>query len=66
MNQAASLPRVNPWIVVALMAVVTLLTLLAVSAVVLLVEPGVLHAIRATLHGPQQMAPQCPGSIMTC
>jgi hypothetical protein len=61
MNQAASLPRINPWIVVALAVV---LILLAATALVLLVEPGMLNAIRAALSGPQQMA--CPGSFAPC
>jgi hypothetical protein len=63
MNHAASLPRVSPWMVVALVVV---LTLLAISAIVLLVEPGVLSGIRAALHGPQQMAPHCPGVPTPC
>jgi hypothetical protein len=60
MNLAASLHRVNPWIVVALAAA---LILLAVTALVLLVEPGLLHTIRIALHG-QQMA-DCGGSVGT-
>ncbi len=63
MNHAARLPRVNPWIVVALAAA---LILLAATALVLLVEPGMLNAIRAALHGPQQMAPICGGTVAPC
>jgi len=61
MNLAASLHRVNPWIVVALAAV---LILLAATALVLLVEPGMLNVIRSTLHGPSQMA--CSSQPIPC
>jgi hypothetical protein len=61
MNQAANLPRVNPWIVVALAAA---LILLAVTALVLLIEPGIMQAIRSTLHGPSQVA--CSSQPIPC
>ncbi len=63
MNQAASLPRVNPWILIALAAA---LVLLVVTALLLVAEPGVLHAIRTALLGPQLLAGPCPGIISPC
>jgi len=61
MNQAASLPRINPWIVVALAAALILAT---VTAVMLVAEPGLMHALRTTLHSSQQMA--CGGIGLPC
>lgn len=63
MNQAANLPRVNPWIVIALAAA---LILLVVTALMLVVEPGLMHAIRTALLGPQQMSSNCGGVTLPC
>jgi len=60
MNQAANVPRIDPWIVVALAAV---LVLLVVTALLMIVEPGLMHAIRSALLGPQQA--DCGGSVGT-
>jgi len=63
MNQAANVPRINPWIVIALAVV---LVLLVVTALLMVVEPGVLHAIRIALLARQQMAPVCGGVGLPC
>jgi hypothetical protein len=62
MNPAVRLPRVNPWLV----AFVVVLVLLVAAALLLVVEPGILRAIGTALHGPQQMAPICPGVSVPC
>jgi hypothetical protein len=55
--------RVNPWLVVALVAATV-----ALAAVVLVAsqQSGLLHMIGGTLQGPQQMAPVCPGAPIGC
>jgi hypothetical protein len=63
MNQAVRLPRVSPWIVVALAVA---LVLLVATALVLVVEPGILRAIGTALHGPQHLAGPCPGAVPSC
>jgi hypothetical protein len=55
----AMVSRVNPWIVVALAVV---LVLLVAAVLTLVVEPGLLHAIRTALHGAPQVSDPCPGS----
>lgn len=62
MNPAIA-SRVHPWIVVALAVV---LVLLVVTALVLVVEPELMHAIRTALLGPQQMARECGGVPVPC
>jgi hypothetical protein len=64
MNQAAHRPRIRPWLVIALAAV---LALLAAGALVLVVESGFLQTIGAVLQGPQPMAPVggCGGSAVS-
>jgi hypothetical protein len=52
--------RINPWIVAALAIV---LILLVAAALTLVVEPGLLHAIRTALQGAQQVSDPCPGSV---
>jgi hypothetical protein len=54
--------RVNPWLIVVILAA------LLVLSVVLLVaaQLGLLHTIGAALHGPQQMALVCPGAPLHC
>jgi hypothetical protein len=56
----ATVSRVNPWIVIALVVAVILLLM---TALMLVAEPGMLHAIRSTLLGPQQV--DCGGSVGT-
>jgi uncharacterized protein (DUF2236 family) len=60
MNLAVRLPRVNPWFVVAIVAVVLLV------AAVGLLAPMVLHTMNGFLQGPQQMAPNCGGTLAPC
>jgi hypothetical protein len=64
MNPAVRLPRIHPWIVVALVVALVLLIVTALTLVV--VEPGILRAIGTALHGPQQMAPVCAGTPSDC
>jgi hypothetical protein len=61
MNHAVRLPRVHPWLVVALAVMLTLLV--ATAALTLVVEPGLLHAIHTALHSPQMA--DCGGSVGT-
>ena len=61
MDPAVRLPRVHPWIVVALVVALELLVIAAV-----LLAPSAIHAMSGVLHGPQQMAPICPGYGSPC
>jgi hypothetical protein len=55
--------RMNPWLVVGLVAA---LVLLAAVLVVAAQQSGLIHMIGGTLQGPQRMAPNCPGSFSPC
>ena len=63
MNPAARLPRVSPWIVVAVAAV---LALLVVAMFILVVEPGIMHTIHSALQGLRHMVDECPSSGAHC
>ncbi len=63
MNPAANLPRVHPWIVVTLAVV---LALLVVAALLLAIDPTLMHSIGAALHGSPHVADECGGGGVPC
>ena len=54
--------RMNLWLVAVLVAALALF----VAAAVVMLQPIVGTWIGAALHGPNQMAPICPGSLSPC
>jgi hypothetical protein len=55
----AIVSRINPWLLVALVAAFVLLA----SAILVAAQPGLLHAIGAALHGAPPMAPMACSAI---
>ncbi len=61
-NHASSVSRTPVWILVAMVVVV----LVASAALIIMSQPGLIHAFGSMLQGPAQMAPICGGIPGPC
>jgi hypothetical protein len=58
----ATVSRINPWILVAIVATLIVLA----SALLVVSEPGMIHALNSLLQSPARMAPVCNGAPTPC